>query len=51
VGSTLVPKYTGLRLDLQRYVRYDNSDRAHTGRLTRGRTPDTVLGTNAVWAS
>jgi len=35
----LIPKYTGLRLDLDRYLRYDNTDRAHTGRWTRGRTP------------
>ena len=49
-ARALVPKYTGLRLDLERYVRYYNSDRAHTGRLTRGRTPDAVLAKNAVWA-
>ena len=35
----LIPKQTGLRLDLERYLRYDNTERAHTGRWTRGRTP------------
>ena len=40
----LIPKQTGLRLDLERYLRYDNTERAHTGRRTRGRTPDQVLG-------
>ena len=49
-ARALVPKYTGLRLDLERYVRYYNTDRAHTGRLTRGRTPDAVLAKNATWA-
>ena len=29
----LIPKQTGLRRDLERYLRYYNSDRAHTGRL------------------
>jgi transposase InsO family protein len=28
----LVPKQTGLRLDLERYLRYYNTERAHTGR-------------------
>jgi hypothetical protein len=34
----LIPKQTGLRLDLERYLRYDNTERAHTGRWTKGRT-------------
>jgi hypothetical protein len=34
----LIPKYTGLRLDLDRYLTYYNTDRAHTGRWTKGRT-------------
>jgi hypothetical protein len=34
----LIPKQTGLRLDLERYLRHDNPERAHTGRWTRGRT-------------
>jgi transposase InsO family protein len=46
----LIPKCTGLRLDLGRSVRYDNTDRAHTGRWTRGRTPDAGLGKAAMWA-
>ena len=31
----LIPKQTGLRRNLERYLRYSNSDRAHTGRWTR----------------
>ena len=46
----LVPKFTGLRLDLGRYERYYNFERVHTGRLTRGRTHDAVLGTAKMWA-
>lgn len=45
----LIPKYTGLRLDLERYLRYYNEDRAHTGRWTRGRTPEAVLGKEKMW--
>jgi len=40
----LIPKLTGLQRDLAQYLRYYNTDRAHTGRWTRGRTPDAVLG-------
>lgn len=46
----LIPKYTGLRLDLERYLRYYNTERAHTGRWTRGRTPEAVLGKAKMWA-
>ncbi len=46
----LIPKYTGLRLDLERYLRYYNTDRAHTGRWTRGRTPEQVLGKVKMWS-
>jgi transposase len=46
----LIPKYTGLRHDLDRYLRYYNSDRAHTGRLTNGRTPEQVIGKVKMWA-
>ena len=46
----LIPKLTGLRLDLDRYLRYYNSDRAHTGRLTRGRTPEEVIGKVKMWS-
>ena len=47
----LIPKYTGLRLDLERYLRYYNTDRAHTGRWTKGRTPEEVIGKAKMWAS
>jgi transposase InsO family protein len=40
----LIPRQTGLRLDLERYLRYYNADRAHTGRWTRGRTPEESSG-------
>ena len=40
----LVPKYMGLRRELVRYLELYNHDRAHTGRLTQGRTPAEVLG-------
>ena len=43
-ARNLVPRYTALREDLARYLRYYNTDRAHTGRRTNGRTPDAVLG-------
>ena len=46
----LIPKQTGLSRDLQRYLRYYNTDRAHTGRWTRGRTPDAILGKAKMWA-
>ena len=45
----LIPKYTGLRLDLARYVEYYNTDRAHTGRWTKGRTPEAVFGKEKMW--
>lgn len=46
----LVPRYTGLRRDLERYLEYYNTDRAHTGRWTNGRTPEQVLGKAKLWA-
>jgi transposase-like protein len=49
-ARSLIPTCTGPRLDLDRDVRYDNTDRAHTGRWTRGRPPDEVLGEAAMWA-
>jgi transposase InsO family protein len=45
----LTPKSSGLRLDLDRYLDYYNSDRAHTGRHNRGRTPEHVLAKNKTW--
>jgi hypothetical protein len=47
--ATSSRKQTGLRLDLERYLRYYNTDRAHTGRWTRGRTPEAVLGKAKLW--
>jgi hypothetical protein len=40
----LIPKQTRLRLNLERYLRYYNTERAHTGRWTKGRTPMRSLG-------
>lgn len=38
-ARSLVPKLNGLSRDLAAYLRYYNEERAHTGRLTKGRTP------------
>jgi len=46
----LIPKQTGLKRELDRYLRYYNEDRAHTGRWTRGRTPDSVIGKAKLWS-
>jgi transposase InsO family protein len=46
----LIPKYTGLRLDLDRYLDYYNTDRAHTGRWNKGRTPEEVIGKVKMWS-
>lgn len=45
----LIPKQSGLRMDLERYVHYYNTDRAHTGRRTRGRTPEQVISKEKMW--
>jgi transposase InsO family protein len=45
----LVPKYMGLRRELERYLDHYNFDRAHNGRLTKGRTPAEVLGASKMW--
>jgi Integrase core domain len=45
----LIPKQTGLRLDLERYLRYYNTERAHIVRWTKGRTPAEVLGKAKQW--
>jgi transposase InsO family protein len=42
-ARSLVPKLTGLSRDLAAYLRYYNEERAHTGRLTLGRTPQEAL--------
>jgi len=46
----LVPGYQGLQRDLERYLIYYNTDRAHTGRWTRGRTPIQVIGANEMFS-
>jgi transposase InsO family protein len=44
-ARSLVPKMTALQRDLDEYLQTYNFDRAHTGRLTRGRVPaDIVFG-------
>jgi transposase InsO family protein len=41
----LYPRYTGLRRELDTYLRFYNNDRVHHGRLTQGRIPaDIVYG-------
>jgi transposase InsO family protein len=51
-ARSLVPKITALRRDLQEYLRYYNTDRAHTGRLTQGRIPhDIVYGARKMGAA
>lgn len=45
----LIPKVTGLRKDLVEYLRYYNTDRSHTGRWNKGRTPEQVIGKNKIW--
>jgi transposase InsO family protein len=42
-ARSLVPKLTGLTRDLAAYLGHYNEERAHTGRLTAGRTPLEVL--------
>ena len=43
-ARSLIPKVTGLSRDLEAYLVEYNTDRAHTGRLTKGKTPEQVLG-------
>jgi transposase InsO family protein len=44
-SRSLAPRITALKRDLEEYLRYYNEDRAHTGRLTKGRVPgDIVFG-------
>jgi transposase InsO family protein len=42
-ARSLVPKLTALAKDLKQYLGYYNFDRAHTGRLTRGRVPGEIV--------
>jgi len=46
----LLPGITGLREELRRYLHYYNTDRAHNGRWTKGRTPEQVIGKAKMWA-
>jgi len=39
----LHPRFEGLRRDLADYLHYYNSQRVHTGRLTRGRIPKDIV--------
>ena len=50
IARYLIPKQTGLKRELERSLRYYNEDRAHTGRWTRGRTPDSVIGKAKLWS-
>lgn len=44
-ARSLVPKFTALRRDLERYLRHFNFERPHLGRYTKGRVPaDVVYG-------
>jgi transposase InsO family protein len=44
-ARSLAPRSTALERDLDEYLRYFNHDRAHTGRLTKGKLPaDIVFG-------
>jgi hypothetical protein len=42
-ARSLVPKLTALAIDLEHYLAYYNFDRAHTGRLTKGRIPGEIV--------
>ncbi len=52
LARSLVPKLTALRRDLDEYLTYYNTDRAHTGRHTQGRIPhDIVYGARKMRAT
>ena len=42
-SRSLAPRITALERDLSDYLRYYNFDRAHTGRLTKGRVPGEIV--------
>jgi len=42
-ARSLAPKITALQQDLDEYLAYFNYDRAHTGRLTKGRVPADIV--------
>lgn len=46
----LIPKFTGLRRDLNRYLHYYNEERAHSGRNNKGRSPAEIIGKEKMWA-
>jgi transposase InsO family protein len=46
----LIPKQTGLRRELEHYVRLYNTDRAHNGYRNKGRTPEQVIGKAKMYA-
>jgi hypothetical protein len=51
-ARSLIPNKTTLEEDLKQYLRYYNTDRAHTGRLTRGRvSADIVYGPRKMGAA
>ena len=43
VARSLIPRSTALERDLDEYLHYFNYDRAHTGRLTKGRVPADIV--------
>jgi transposase InsO family protein len=45
----LIPRYTGLRVDLARFLRLYNTDRPHHGRHTKGRIPIEIIGKEKMW--
>jgi hypothetical protein len=51
-ARSVVPKLTALRRDLDQYLAYYTTDRAHTGRHTQGRVPhDIVYGAHKMRAA
>jgi len=48
-ARSILPGIEALRRDLKSYLRYYNTDRAHTGRWTKGRTPAQVIGANKMY--
>lgn len=42
-ARSLVPKYTALRRDLEKYLDYYNWDRGHTGRRSSGKPPAVMV--------
>ena len=48
-ARAIIPRASGLRMDLERYLRYYNTDRAHTGRRNKSRTPEQVIGKEKMW--